>query len=68
MIRKSTLTILIAFLSLPCLSGQEGLFPTLKGYKTVNEYPVYTPDDLWNYIDGAADAYLALGFLDLNIT
>ncbi len=55
-------------LSLSGLYGQEGLFPPLKGYKTVNEYPVYTPDDLWNYIDGAADAYLALGFLDLNIT
>jgi hypothetical protein len=68
MIRKSTITILITVLSLTCLYGQEGLFPTLKGYKAVNEYPVYTPDDLWNYIDGAADAYLALGFLDLNIT
>jgi hypothetical protein len=68
MIRKSTITIVIAVLSLSGLYGQEGLFSPLKGYKTVNEYPVYTPDDLWNYIDGAADAYLALGFLDLNIT
>ena len=68
MIRKSTITIFIAVLSLSGLYGQEGLFPQLNGYKTVNEYPVYTPDDLWNYIDGAADAYLALGFLDLNIT
>ena len=68
MIRKSTITLFIAVLSLSGLYGQEGLFPALKGYKTVNEYPVYTPDDLWNYIDGAADAYLALGFLDLKIT
>jgi hypothetical protein len=68
MIRKSTITIVITVLFLSGLYGQEGLFPPLKGYKTVNEYPVYTPDDLWNYIDGAADAYLALGFLDLNIT
>ena len=68
MIRKSTITIFITVLSFSCLYGQEGLFPPLNGYKTVNEYPVYTPDDLWNYIDGAADAYLALGFLDLNIT
>ena len=45
------------------LSGQEGCFLTLKGYKTVSDYPVYTPDDLWDYINGAADAYLALGFL-----
>lgn len=29
---------------------------------------MYTPDDLWDYINGAADAYLAMGFIDLNIT
>lgn len=46
--------------------GQE-LFPEIKGYKMNSDYPVYTPDDLWNYINGAADAYLALGFIDLNI-
>lgn len=44
------------------------LFPDLKGYKSVSDYPVYTPDDLWDYINGAADAYLALGFIDLQIT
>ncbi len=68
MIRKSIITIFITVLSFSGLYGQQGLFPQLKGYKAVNEYPVYTPDDLWNYINGAADAYLALGFLDLNIT
>lgn len=66
---KRLLIFLLAFLLLPdCLTAQQNLFPALKGYRTVNEYPVYTPDDLWNYIDGAADAYLALGFIDLNIT
>ncbi len=49
------------------LTGQQ-LFPELKGYKVVSDYPVYTPDDLWDYINGAADAYLALGFIDLNIS
>jgi hypothetical protein len=68
MTKKSIVTILITVLFLSGLYGQQGLFPQLRGYKAVNEYPVYTPDDLWNYIDGAADAYLALGFLDLNIT
>ncbi len=47
--------------------GQGIEFPALKGYKTVSDYPVYTPDDLWDYINGAADAYLALGFKDLHI-
>jgi len=49
------------------LTGQQ-FFPDLKGYKIVSDYPVYTPDDLWDYINGAADAYLALGFVDLNIS
>ncbi len=68
MIRRSIITIFITALYFSGLYGQQGLFPLLKGYKTVNEEPVYTPDNLWNYIDGAADAYLALGFLDLNIS
>lgn len=68
MIRISIISIFLTVLSFSGLYGQQGLFPQMKGYKAVNEYPVYTPDDLWNYIDGAADAYLALGFLDLNIT
>jgi len=68
MIRKSVVVIFITVLSFSGLFAQQGLFPPLKGYKMVNDYPVYTPDDLWNYIDGAADAYLALGFADLNIT
>lgn len=50
----------------PGIQGQQ-LFPELKGYKISSDYPVYTPDDLWNYINGAADAYLMLGFTDLNI-
>jgi hypothetical protein len=48
------------------MNGQQ-LFPEMKGYKAVDEYPVYTPDDLWDYINGAADGYLALGFTELNI-
>ena len=49
------------------LRGQQEMFPPLKGYKQISDYPVYTPEDLWDYINGAADAYLALGFRDLNI-
>lgn len=52
--------------SLSGILGQQ-LFPELKGYKISSDYPVYTPDDLWNYINGAADAYLMLGFAELNI-
>ncbi len=62
-------TLIIAALLSVSLTGIKGqqLFPELKGYKINSDYPVYTPDNLWNYINGAADAYLMLGFADLNI-
>lgn len=42
-------------------------FPQLDGFKLEKSYPVYTPDDLWDYINGGADSYNALGFSDLHI-
>lgn len=64
--KRIILTILATALLAVVVRGQH-LFPELKGYKSVSDYPVYTPDDLWDYINGAADAYLTLGFIDLNI-
>jgi hypothetical protein len=66
-VRELILSTALIVASSLALNGQQ-LFPDLKGYKAVSDYPVYTPDDLWDYINGAADAYLALGFIDLNIT
>ncbi|MDT8400994.1 MAG: DUF6599 family protein [Bacteroidales bacterium] len=48
-------------------SGQDFDFPALSRFKTDTSYPVYTPDNLWDYINGGADAYNALGFRDLHI-
>jgi hypothetical protein len=48
--------------------AQSFTFPELNGFKKVSKYPVFTPDNLWDFIDGAADTYLALGFVDLNVT
>lgn len=48
-------------------AGQEPEFPPLRGFDIVQEYPVYTPDDLWDYINGAADSYLSFGFEELFI-
>jgi hypothetical protein len=42
-------------------------FPELEGYKKITNYPVYTPDNLWDFINGAADNYLAYGFVDLHV-
>ena len=47
--------------------AQDFSFPENKGYKKVTDYPVYTPSNLWDFIDGAADMYLAYGFSDLHV-
>lgn len=49
------------------LIAQDITFPVLDGYKKIMNYPVYTPENLWDHINGAADGYLALGFVDLNV-
>ncbi len=52
-----------------CVDAAEAevIFPELQGYEIVKDYPVYIPDDLWDYINGGADAYLNYGFTDLHI-
>jgi hypothetical protein len=49
------------------LSAQEVTLPELAGFKKVTNYPVFTPDNLWDFINGAADNYLAYGFADLHV-
>jgi hypothetical protein len=48
--------------------AQDITFPDLAGFKQTSKYPVYLPENLWDFIDGAADNYLALGFVDLHVT
>lgn len=47
--------------------AQELTLPELSGYKKQTNYPVFTPDNLWDFINGAADTYLAYGFEDLHV-
>jgi hypothetical protein len=56
----------IGFISTASLA-QDIVFPQLKGYKIKTDYPVYLPDNLWDFINGAADNYLANGFVDLHV-
>lgn len=49
------------------LMAQEISLPDIQGYKRISSYPVYTPDNLWDFINGAADTYLAYGFEDLQV-
>src|SRR5512133_2278524 len=57
--------VFLAFTS--ALIAQELSLPELKGYKKVTSYPVFTPDNLWDFINGAADTYLAYCFADLHV-
>jgi hypothetical protein len=57
----------ILFLSTSLLFSQDIVFPDMPGYKKTSNYPVYTADNLWDFIDGAADVYLALGFEYLHV-
>jgi len=43
------------------------LFPAVDGWTIVKEETVYTPGNLWDVIDGAAELYLSYGFVDLSI-
>jgi hypothetical protein len=49
------------------VSAQEFAFPKLEGFKRTTNYPVFVPANLWDFIDGAADTYLAYGFVDLHV-
>jgi hypothetical protein len=48
-------------------NAQDINLPELEGFKKITNYPVYKPENLWDFIDGAADTYLALGFVELNV-
>jgi hypothetical protein len=47
--------------------AQDLIVPDLKGFKKTTDYPVYLPENLWDFIDGAADTYLSYGFKDLHV-
>jgi len=65
--KYSTIAILLILIISPELYSQELSLPELQGFKKETNYPVYTADNLWDFINGAADTYLALGFEDLHV-
>jgi hypothetical protein len=65
---KNRILIGLSFIILSCFTNaQDNTFPELDGFKKITKYPVYGPENLWDFIDGAADSYLALGFVDLHV-
>lgn len=55
----------IAFAMLLLLPAPAGAFPLIPGWEQTSGTSVFGPDDLWKYINGAADHYLAYGFHEL---
>lgn len=65
---KHCLAIILFFIGILYNAFSQGVvIPDLQGYKKISSYPVYTRDNLWDFIDGAADNYLAYGFEELNV-
>ena len=67
MMKKIFITGILFLVFSGILIAQDIIFPELQGYRKIMNYPVYYPDNLWDHINGAADGYLALGFMDLNV-
>lgn len=67
MMKKSILTGYFLILIVGSVAAQDIKFPVLSGFKTLNSYPVFGPENLWDFINGAADTYLSYGFVDLHV-
>jgi hypothetical protein len=63
---KKTGCIVTALFSGAVLLAGEGTFPEIKGWKLQADKMVYTAENLWEVIDGAAELYLAYNFQDLH--
>lgn len=66
MLKRLIILVAAGFISAASFA-QDFVFPQLNGYKIKSDYPVYLPDNLWDFINGAADNYLANGFVDLHV-
>jgi uncharacterized protein (DUF1330 family) len=65
--KYSFFSVLMMFFLPSVIYSQNFNLPDLPGYKKTTNYPVYTPDNLWDFINGAADSYLSYGFEDLHV-
>jgi len=58
----------VAFALTPHLSpAGGGPFPAIPGWRLTGQPRVYSPANLWDFIDGAAESYLAYSFVDLQV-
>jgi len=64
---RAIFALLIFYFGLGNITAQDLVYPVIKGFTADTDFPVYTPDNLWDYINGGAESYTALGFVDLHI-
>ncbi|MBN1415422.1 MAG: hypothetical protein JW973_10000 [Bacteroidales bacterium] len=64
---KRYVVILSILLTGSVLFAADRLFPEIPGWKLRVDPMVYSPDNLWEIIDGAAELYLDYDFLDLHL-
>ena len=58
-------SIAVTGLLLMLLTSGVGAIPQIPGWEPASEPLAYGPENLWEYINGAADHYLAYGFREL---
>ena len=54
-------------IALPVKAADPVSFPDLDGFIKKTDFPVYDPDNLWEYINGGAYTYVNYQFVDLHI-
>jgi hypothetical protein len=57
----------LALGAFPPAAGSAELFPEVRGWTLTPREKVYTRENLWDIIDGAAELYLSYNFIDLHI-
>jgi Family of unknown function (DUF6599) len=58
---------IIGFLWSPAAQGADFKFPSVSGWKQIGEIQTFTPNTLYEYINGGADLYLAYDFEELKV-
>lgn len=66
MINRLSLVLLLSTI-VASTAYSSDLFPEIQGWKLIPNEKIYVPGNLWDLIDGAADAYLSYDFQDLHL-
>jgi hypothetical protein len=66
MINRLSIILLLALVNITMARAGD-LFPKIEGWKLIPSDKVYVPGNLWDLINGAADAYLSYDFRDLHL-